>query len=1382
MKYDNFDIQLTQVAPNQYLASAVDNKNNIAAKQSFELRISDLKVLEELQRLEVLSVGKYSKETFHIDFGKELYNKIFTGNLGEYFKKKVTEAQNSGLRLRISFRFGENEMEIAALPWEFLHDNIDFLVTNENILISRLPLDVKRKKFKPIDSILRILVVISLPDDPERAPLDVDHEQNVIIEAVDKLNREYKVKIDFTEDAEFETIKSYLEDKEYHIVHFAGHGNYDAINDRGCLILENEEGNAIEVDNEKIAGLLVDKGLRVVVLSACQSGKVSNKNAYANLTSILVKKNIPAVVAMQYRVIDSSATTFASSFYQAIVEGKAVDLALTEARISMKNSDKSNGVDFATPVLYLSDPDCIQLGKIRPDKPNNSEKKPELLGELEVMNKGFIGRRKEIRALNHALIENNKNTAIIYGLGGLGKTVLATRFASKSIQHFDNTFGIKCQSNTRPHDILSKINTFLNLEDIQELNNILYKNISLRAKTKVLTDILQKHKFLIIFDNFEDCIDAKNSDISDPELKDFIPQLLKDTVTNTKFIFTTRINFNPFDGELSENIETISLPELPYPQMEWLMNTYEQIADMGTVLKKKIFKAIGGHPWALKQFAYQVSGENIDTLLEELKNVKHGIINYTLFEKSYIMLDKKDKTLLLRAAVYDEAVPKEAYLYAFGELNANSPIIDNSLSKLVNLGLITKQGKDEKILYTMHTMVRDFANQKLNEEKFAHGALNSKIITERAASYFESVANSYKNPGNDKLQKEELTVATEQKIYANLRKARDYYYKAEAWENAADITESMVIKLNAWGNIRDAKKLLEQTKETTIKDAKRQHASKHWLGTILHRLGDYENALKMFIEIKAYYRIGLIYQDQGEYGKAEKMFHLSIDQSPGSNAAWTYLQLGLIYQDQGDYDKAKEQYEKISFDGSDHPINAVLLHQYGMLNYYMGYQESAEEHHKRSLKMSENIKNEIGIASNKHQLGIIYRKQGNYDLAIKNFQASLKIAEDLENKPFKAKTLHQLGNIHKDQNNFGEAIDHYKKSLNINEKLGNRRGIAAYYYQLGNICSKKGNSERAMEYFRKSLEIDEEIENKRGIASNQYEMGMINYNQKNYPEAINLLKSCSQIREKLSNKIGQLEALKQLQIIFQLLNDEIGLANIFLRYGDIFYADYNKAETFYKQSLTIGERLENKIIISLSILRLGHLHYDLKSYDTALELFQEVLVSGEDVLNKKDIGEINYLIGNILCTKCDYEEALKRYQLCLKNEDQSFHVASLNNLKNIFEKTKDTRNLALTTYKLGNICLHDGENSKNVLDAYNNLSKALKLYQESLVIFTESGDLVEIKNLQKQITSKLLSFNYIINLIITNDDGPSLRTETEGLGFKLQVNFNKDKQMEYDFK
>ena len=103
-----------------------------------------------------------------------------------------------------------------------------------------------------------MLVVISAPDDPRISPLNTEKEQEIILEALDKLQKEQKIKVDFTEDATFENVQGYLNEQNYHIVHFTGHGI--SINGKGHLVFETEDRKARLIDNKILADLFSDHG------------------------------------------------------------------------------------------------------------------------------------------------------------------------------------------------------------------------------------------------------------------------------------------------------------------------------------------------------------------------------------------------------------------------------------------------------------------------------------------------------------------------------------------------------------------------------------------------------------------------------------------------------------------------------------------------------------------------------------------------------------------------------------------------------------------------------------------------------------------------------------------------------------------------------------------------------------------------------------------------------------------------------------------------------------------------------------------------------------------------------------------------------------------
>ena len=326
-----------------------------------------------------------------------------------------------------------------------------------------------------------------------------------------------------------------------------------------------------------------------------------------------------------------------------------------------------------------------RTGKIK-SKRAESEFKPMMLQDLQLMKTGFVARKRELHLLEKGFKSSVKRAAIIHGLGGLGKTVLATRLALKMNEYFDGALGIKCTSTTRPEDILNRINSFLMMKGRYELNQIINQQIPFEYKTSLLVNILNNLRFLIILDNFEHCLDEDQKDIESPELRKFIQHLLNNTISNTKFIITTRYDFDPLESRLPESIEHISLPEFHFPQTIWLMNNYTELADLDIQKKKEIYNVIGGHPWTMGQFVKLASVQDVDSLIFDLKPLKKEFIEFTLMDKSFSKLDSYAKRLLLYASIYEDAVPVEALSWIIGDEKDESPFIGDPLAKTYSVG------------------------------------------------------------------------------------------------------------------------------------------------------------------------------------------------------------------------------------------------------------------------------------------------------------------------------------------------------------------------------------------------------------------------------------------------------------------------------------------------------------------------------------------------------------------------------------------------------------------------------------------------------------------------------------------------------------------------
>jgi len=133
------------------------------------------------------------------------------------------------------------------------------------------------------------------------------------------------------------------------------------------------------------------------------------------------------------------ATTFGDTFYAELSAGEDVDRAVVQARrdartLCRERVDEDGVVDpsWTLPVLYtattqadLSDPERHE----EPPKPSVAQ--DPLPGMTEGHAAYFIGRRREQQRLLPMLRSGDCNTVLLTGLGGVGKSTLATRLARR---------------------------------------------------------------------------------------------------------------------------------------------------------------------------------------------------------------------------------------------------------------------------------------------------------------------------------------------------------------------------------------------------------------------------------------------------------------------------------------------------------------------------------------------------------------------------------------------------------------------------------------------------------------------------------------------------------------------------------------------------------------------------------------------------------------------------------------------------------------------------------------------------------------------------------------------------------------------------------------
>jgi hypothetical protein len=294
------------------------------------------------------------------EVGGKLFEAVFSGEARACLRSSLDEmSRHEGTGLRLKLRL-QGVAELADLRWEFLFDAaLDrFLAQSNQTPIVRY-VDMP-ERIRPFTTTLplHLLVMISSPDDPRYARLQVERERSVLQAALESLSREGKVRIDWMEKATLAALQRQLRQGTYHVFHFIGHGGFDRKADEGVLVLEDDLQRGWLAEAHRIGTVLHDhRSLRLAVLNSCEGARNSRSDPFGGVATTLIRDGIPAVVAMQFEISDEAAITFAGDFYAALADGLPIDAAVAEAHKAIYV--KPNDVEWGTPVLYMRSADGV---------------------------------------------------------------------------------------------------------------------------------------------------------------------------------------------------------------------------------------------------------------------------------------------------------------------------------------------------------------------------------------------------------------------------------------------------------------------------------------------------------------------------------------------------------------------------------------------------------------------------------------------------------------------------------------------------------------------------------------------------------------------------------------------------------------------------------------------------------------------------------------------------------------------------------------------------------------------------------------------------------------------------------------------------------------
>ncbi|HYO15719.1 MAG TPA: CHAT domain-containing protein [Thermoanaerobaculia bacterium] len=354
---------------------------------------------------------------------RDLFRSVFQGQVLALFLQSLGLVRGSGQGLSIRLRFDPSAPGLAALgtlPWELLPDpRGGFLGLDRSTPIVRY-LEVDRPVVpSPLEGPLRVLVAMANPQGV--AKLDLDKERLQIEESWAK---EPGVDVGFLPRASVETLRNALLDRPAHVLHFMGHGTFDAHSAEGKLLFETPEGAVQPVSGRDLAlHLQLPRPPALVVLNACHTARPApgaGLDPFSGVATALVKGGLLAVVAMQHAIPDAAAIAFSRALYGRMAAGDDVEAAVTEGRLAVHRND-SRSLEWALPVTFLRAERVLDVQKV----PHQiTEQIRDFSGYVQEKTEGFVGRKFVFEAIHQFASANPRGYFFVRGDPGIGKTSL----------------------------------------------------------------------------------------------------------------------------------------------------------------------------------------------------------------------------------------------------------------------------------------------------------------------------------------------------------------------------------------------------------------------------------------------------------------------------------------------------------------------------------------------------------------------------------------------------------------------------------------------------------------------------------------------------------------------------------------------------------------------------------------------------------------------------------------------------------------------------------------------------------------------------------------------------------------------------------------------
>lgn len=1014
---------------------------------------------------------------------------------------------------------------LLSLPWELVHNGQDYMfLGSESVSVRRrLPnhhsLNVTQNTLP-----IRILLVSPRPEDDMAGYIDHRASAGPLMDAVENLGElvEVRVLMPPTLPALRQELERAKEaGMDFDVVHFDGHGVYDARRGQGALVFEDpadiqrlHNRSSLLVYAEELSEVMKEHGIPLVFLDACQSA-MSGEDPTASVAAKLLEQDVSSVVAMSHSVLVETTRRFVEAFYMELTRGSTVGKAMLEGQKTLKeNSYRMEVVgagelrlqDWFVPVLYQQENDQQLMTRLPSQVAEQVEQivgraaRPTL-GELpESPPHSFVGRSRELLALERLLQQSSY--CVVQGQGGIGKTAVAVELARwlvRTDRHQQAAF-VNLEEHREARSVVDSLGRQL-LSAGWSVAHYPDLNEALQHVERALSDT----STIIVLDNMESVLPGQGRGV-DSSTQEAIDELfwmcnrIEEAGDGTRIVFTSRDPLpEPYDnGNNAVRLGALKRDEAIEMVGRVLVGQGLSLSPtdpgMSEEEVEELVEAVGRHARALVLLAPEVARRGVRATTGELQELMAKLDRdypgerenslYASVELSLRRMSEETRELVKGLGVFYGGgyIPNMAHVIGVEREKADALVVE-----LITVGLGRYMGH---VYVRLDPALPAYLLRDMDEEE------EERLRARWVDAIRDLIHYLYGQQFEDAEVASLLTELELPNLLAMLEWGEGHEGHEEV-ANLASMVEQLVSTLGrprALAQIVGVRQRAQQTLESLGEWSRARFETARVAAERLFEEGKIEAAREVARELL-----------QQSLKGGEEAY-----EGADYNIAMAHHLLGRVLllmraaeEALGYLEDARRLFQVLADAGNtsaEYMVATAATEIGGQLK-ELGRLDEAEQIYRESIKHDERVGDRRGAAVSKGNLGAILMLQGRYQEALEALIEAREVFEALGEPRSVGTFWHQTGMVYRDTGQHDQAEEAFRNALRIRVQQGDRQGEADTLTVLGLLYGDMGRHEEAVTFQRQAVDVYVELKDLGGEGLARNNLALALYDLGRYEEA-----------------------------------------------------------------------------------------------------------------------------------------------------------------------------------------------------------------------------------------------------------------------------------------